>query len=45
MFVAFHEAEKPVSPERLHQALHRAQAQDVIELAVNYPAFFSLSVR
>src|SRR4029077_1768121 len=43
MLVPFHESEKTVSTKRLHQALHRTQSQDVIELAANNPAIFGLS--
>src|SRR4029453_3930590 len=42
MLVAFYEAEKTVGPERLHQALHRAQAQPGIEVAVNRNPLFDL---
>src|SRR5438552_7378837 len=43
MFVAFDEAEKTISPQRLHQALHRAKAQLEIEIAVNCDSVFELS--
>src|SRR5438876_833095 len=43
MFVAFHEAEKTISAERLHQTLHCAKAQLEIEIAVNCDSVFELS--
>jgi hypothetical protein len=42
VLVAFHKTEKTVSTERLHEALHRTQSQDFVELAVNYPSIFRL---
>jgi len=42
VLMAFHKTEKTVSAERLHEALHRTQSQDVVKFAVNYPAICRL---
>jgi len=42
VLMAFYKTEKTVSAKRLHEALHRTQSQNVVKLAVNYPALCHL---